>query len=266
MGVDQFAKLSIGDGPVVDVSVGAKSGLKGSYPTPNAVPAPQTRRHRFADSASKGEKPREKLRGGRDKGGDKGDKGGETLAANGAGETADREPREGGKIPLAVARENKSAPGSNAADVGVEVRHKVVERNAPPRPIPSPKGSTAGADGAPSDAVEPHGAPCVVMTSAHGEHASDAKHARGVIPLPKGHVALDGAPAPAPAVAGEKKTSKRGGKRRDASGEARERRRRPGARRPRRRRPPPGVPRPTRPSAPKKARSPRRRRRTTARA
>ena len=216
MGVDQFAKLSIGDGPVVDVSVGAKSGLKGGIPAPNAVPAPKPA-VAGADSASKGEKPR-KRRGGRDKGGDKGDKGGETLAANGAGETADREPREGGKSRRGRAR-NKSAPGSNAADVEVEVRHKVVERNAPPRPIPSPKGSTAGADGAPSDAVEPHGAYVPPSRRSAPANANDAKPARGVIPLPKGHVALDGAPAPAPAVAGEKKTSKRGGKRRDASGE-----------------------------------------------
>ena len=101
----------------------------------------------------------------------------------------------------------------------MEVRHKVVERNAPPRPIPSPKGSTAGADGAPSDAVEPHGAYVPPSRRSAPANANDAKPARGVIPLPKGHVALDGAPAPAPAVAGEKKTSKRGGKRRDASGE-----------------------------------------------
>ena len=264
MGVDQFAKLSIGDGPVVDVSVGAKSGLKGGIPAPNAVPAPKPA-VAGADSASKGEKPR-KRRGGRDKGGDKGDKGGETLAANGAGETADREPREGGKSRRGRAR-NKSAPGSNAADVEVEVRHKVVERNAPPRPIPSPKGSTAGADGAPSDAVEPHGAYVPPSRRSAPANANDAKPARGVIPLPKGHVALDGAPAPAPAVAGEKKTSKRGGKRRDASGEgesgggARGGVGRDGDA------PPPGSPRPTRPKKRRRRRrSPRRRRRTTARA
>ena len=99
------------------------------------------------------------------------------------------------------------------------MRHKVVERNAPPRPIPSPKGSSAGADGVPSDAAEPHGAYVPPSRRSAPANANDAKPARGVIPLPKGHVALDGAPAPAPAPAGEKKTSKRGGKRRDASGE-----------------------------------------------
>ena len=231
MGVDQFAKLSIGDGPVVDVSVGAKSGLKGGIPAPNAVPAPKSAGP-GPDAAPKGDKPKRR-RGGRDKSGDKGaaeeKKEPREGAANGAGEAADREPREGGKSRRSSRGRNKgggggggggssaaaSAPGSNGADVEVEVRHKVVEKGVSPRPIPSPKGSSgAGGAGEPAEPASAYVPPSrrSAAPSNDAKPADAAGGRRGVIPLPKGHVALEGAPA------GEKKTSKRG-KRRDAGGE-----------------------------------------------
>lgn len=176
MVVEEVARLTL-----ADVSVGGKSGLKGGIPTPNAIPTPLSN----GNGAPSGEKPK-KPRGGKGKGkADGSGPGSASDAPNGDAKPATAKPK---------SRRGKGG-GKDKADVGnvveVEVHHKLEADGK--KAIPAPKG------GGSFVAPKPEG-------DEKGESKSrGAIPRKGVIPLPKGHPALDGAAAKPDPGAAEKK-------------------------------------------------------------
>ena len=176
MVVEEVARLTL-----ADVSVGGKSGLKGGIPTPNAIPTPLSN----GNGAPSGEKPK-KPRGGKGKGkADGPSPGSASDAPNGDAKPATAKPK---------SRRGKGG-GKDKADVGnvveVEVHHKVEADGK--KAIPAPKGGGS-----------------FVAPKPEGDEKEESKSRgaiprKGVIPLPKGHPALDGAAAKPDPGAAEKK-------------------------------------------------------------